>query len=218
MATKRLPRKERAVPAARAWQRMLSGRRLDLLDPSPLEIEIEDIAHGLARVARWNGQTTGEHGFSVAQHSLVVEEIAAHIAPGLEPRWRLAALLHDAAEYVIGDMISPFKAALGLDYKAFEERLETAVHVRFGLPGRLPARVKTLIKQADRASAFFEATQLAGFTTKEALGFFGAPPRAYLATLEPLSAPAAQAHYIGRFNLLSEAAGFARADQAFDTE
>ena len=120
---KTLQTKRRNAPPPRAWQRMLSGRRLDLLDPSPLDIEIEDIAHGLARVARWNGQTVGEHGFSVAQHCVVVEEIAAHIRPGLEPRWRLAALLHDAPEYVIGDMISPFKAALGFDYRAFEERL-----------------------------------------------------------------------------------------------
>src|SRR5687768_765601 len=148
---------------------MLSGRRLDLLDPSPLDIEIEDIAHGLARVARWNGQTVGEHAFSVAQHSLVVEEIVAHIRPEIEPRWRLAALLHDAAEYVIGDMISPFKAALGYDYKAFEERLETAIHVRFGLPAKSPAEIKSLIKAADRACAFFEATQLAGFSHEESL-------------------------------------------------
>ena len=118
---------------------MLSGRRLDLLDPSPMDIEIEDIAHGLARVARWNGQTIGEHAFSVAQHSVVVEEIVAHIQPGIEPRWRLAALLHDAPEYVIGDMISPFKAALGLDYRSFEDRLESAIHIRFGLPARTPA-------------------------------------------------------------------------------
>src|SRR3954469_1333783 len=148
----------------RAWQRMLSGRRLDLLDPSPLDIEIEDIAHGLARVARWNGQTTGEHAFSVAQHSIVVEELVARLKPGIEPRWRLTALLHDAPEYVIGDMISPFKAALGLDYKAFEERLESAVHIRFGLPPKVPPAIKTLIKQADRASAHFEAVQLAGFS------------------------------------------------------
>ena len=153
----------------RAWQRMLSGRRLDLLDPSPMDIEIEDIAHGLARVARWNGQTTGEHAFSVAQHSVVVEEICAHIQPDLDPRWRLAALLHDASEYVIGDMISPFKAALGMDYKKFEERLETAIHVRFGIPAKAPVPVKKLIKQADRACAFFEATQLAGFNHGEAL-------------------------------------------------
>jgi len=138
----------------RAWQRMLSGRRLDLLDPSPMDIEIEDIAHGLARVARWNGQTIGDHPFSVAQHSVVVEEIAAHIKPGLEPRWRLAALLHDAAEYVIGDMISPFKTALGIDYRAFEDRLEGAIHLRFGLPTHAPAAIKTLIKAADRACAY----------------------------------------------------------------
>ena len=142
---------------------MLSGRRLDLLDPSPLDIEIEDIAHGLARVARWNGQTTGEHAFSVAQHSLVVEEICGHLRPDLDPRWRLAALLHDASEYVIGDMISPFKAALGYDYKAFEHRLEQAIHIRFGLPARTPADIRKLIKSADRACAYFEAVQLAGF-------------------------------------------------------
>ena len=160
----------------RAWQRMLSGRRLDLLDPSPLDIEIEDIAHGLARVARWNGQTLGDHAFSVAQHSIVVEEIAVHIKPDLAPRWRLAALLHDAPEYVIGDMISPFKAALGLDYRMFEESLETAIHLRFGLPARTPADIKALIKIADRACAFFEATQIAGFGHEESLEFFGAPP------------------------------------------
>ena len=142
---------------------MLSGRRLDLLDPSPMDIEVEDIAHGLARVARWNGQTIGDHPFSVAQHSVVVEEIAAHISPGLAPKWRLAALLHDAAEYVIGDMISPFKAALGLDYRLFETRLEQAIHIRFGLPATTPLPIKALIKKADRACAFFEATQLAGF-------------------------------------------------------
>ncbi|HEY2658650.1 MAG TPA: HD family hydrolase [Caulobacteraceae bacterium] len=197
---------------------MLSGRRLDLLDPSPLDIEIEDIAHGLARVARWNGQTIGEHGFSVAQHSLVVEEIAAHIEPGLEPRWRLAALLHDAAEYVIGDMISPFKAALGLNYRAFEDRLEAAIHIRFGLPPKVPAQIKTLIKQADRACAFFEATQLAGFNAEEALRFFGHPPKGYSLTIEPQPAFQAQEHYVLRFHLLSEAAGYEATPAAFDTE
>ena len=204
----------------RAWQRMLSGRRLDLLDPSPMDIEIEDIAHGLARVARWNGQTTGEHAFSVAQHSVVVEEICAHIQPDLEPRWRLAALLHDASEYVIGDMISPFKAALGMDYKKFEERLETAIHVRFGIPAKTPVPIKKLIKQADRACAFFEATQLAGFNHKEALEFFGAPPAGYELTIDPLPPAQAQSRYIQRYNVLSEAAGFASAsaDAAFDTE
>jgi 5'-deoxynucleotidase YfbR-like HD superfamily hydrolase len=205
-------------PPPRAWQRMLSGRRLDLLDPSPLDIEIEDIAHGLARVARWNGQTVGEHGFSVAQHCMVVEEIAAHIQPTLDPRWRLAALLHDAPEYVIGDMISPFKAALGLNYKSFEDRLETAIHVRFGLPARVPSTVKTLLKQADRACAFFEATQLAGFEPAEALKLFGRPPKGYALTIEPLATAEAQARYLHRFHLLSEAAGYERTPAAFDTE
>ena len=197
---------------------MLSGRRLDLLDPSPLDVEIIDIAHGLARVSRWNGQTVGKHGFSVAQHSLVVEEIAAHLRPGLEPRWRLAALLHDAPEYVIGDMISPFKAALGLDYRRFEQRLEAAIHLRFGLPPKTPATIKAVIKQADRACAFFEATQLAGFEVAESLILFGHPPAGYRLAIEPLSAAEAQAHYIHRFHLLSEAADFERTPAAFDTE
>lgn len=208
----------RTKEAPRAWQRMLSGRRLDLLDPSPMDIEIEDIAHGLARVARWNGQTVGEHAFSVAQHSVVVEEIVAHIRPDIEPRWRLAALLHDASEYVIGDMISPFKAALGYDYKLFEERLENAIHTRFGLPAKTPVLIKKLIKQADRACAFFEATQLAGFSHSESLEFFDAPPAGYTLKIEPQAPAEAQAHYLRRFEILSEAAGYRRHDQAFDTE
>ena len=204
---KTLQSKRRQAPP-RAWQRMLSGRRLDLLDPSPLDIEIGDIAHGLARVARWNGQTTGDHAFSVAQHSIVVEEICAHIQPTLEPRWRLAALLHDAPEYVIGDMISPFKTALGLDYRLFEDRLETAIHVRFGLPARTPAAIKALIKQGDRACAFFEATQLAGFGHEESLDFFGAPPKGYSLTIQPMAAAVAQMSYLERYHALSKAAGF----------
>ena len=204
--------------APRAWQRMLSGRRLDLLDPSPMDIEIEDIAHGLARVARWNGQTVGEHAFSVAQHSVVVEEIVAHIQPDVAPKWRLAALLHDASEYVIGDMISPFKAALGMDYKAFEERLEGAIHIRFGLPAKVPPLIKKLIKQADRACAFFEATQLAGFSHAEALAFFDAPPRGYSLAIEPQAPAQAQDRYLHRFQTLSEAAGYLPHALAFDTE
>jgi 5'-deoxynucleotidase YfbR-like HD superfamily hydrolase len=197
---------------------MLSGRRLDLLDPSPMDIEIEDVAHGLARVARWNGQTIGDHPFSVAQHSVVVEEIAAHIHPGLGPQWRLAALLHDAPEYVIGDMISPFKAALGLDYRQFEDRLESAIHIRFGLPAHVPDAIKTLIKAADRACAFFEATQLAGFAHGEALDFFGAPPPGYRLVVEPLAPREAEARYIRRYQLLSEASGYIPTPAAFDSE
>ena len=204
--------------APRAWQRMLSGRRLDLLDPSPMDIEIEDIAHGLARVARWNGQTVGEHAFSVAQHSVVVEEAAAALEPGLAPRWRLAALLHDAAEYVIGDMISPFKAALGMDYKAFEERLEHAIHLRFGLPARTPAEIKRLIKRADRVSAWFEAVRLAGFTAGEADGLFGEPPHGFGVDVTPEPASVAQARYLQRFRILLDAVTGGETDAAFATE
>ena len=192
----------------RAWQRMLSGRRLDLLNPSPLDIEIEDIAHGLARVARWNGQTSGDHAFSVAQHSLLVESLCVHFSPKLDRRWRLAALLHDASEYVVGDLISPFKAAIGLDYKSFENRLIEAVHIRFGLPARPPEHVRQLIKRADRASAFLEATQLAGFEDKEAARIFGRP-RALNGTgaakffrLRPLSTHDAEERYLDAFGRL----------------
>ncbi|MGZ6016338.1 MAG: HD domain-containing protein [Phenylobacterium sp.] len=185
---------------------MLSGRRLDLLDPSPLDVEIDDIAHGLARVARWNGQTIGEHAFSVAQHCIVVEDLVRRMKPEIEPRWRLAALLHDAPEYVIGDMISPFKAALGLDYRTFEDRLERAIHIRFGLPPKTPPQVKRLIKTADRISAFFEAVDLAGFAEPEAVTLFGRPPAHVRPKLDPWSAPEAQRHYLDRFAKLFRAA------------
>ena len=167
--------KPSTAKAPRAWQRMLSGRRLDLLNPSPLDIEIEDIAHGLARVARWNGQTKGDHAFSVAQHCVLVAEIAAHADPDLDRQARLSALLHDAPEYVIGDMISPFKAALGYDYKGFEIRLMAAIHIRFGLPPQSPARLESSIKKTDRIAAYLEATQLAGFDIGEAEKIFGRP-------------------------------------------
>jgi 5'-deoxynucleotidase YfbR-like HD superfamily hydrolase len=195
-------RRPEAEPAPRAWQRMLSGRRLDLLNPSPLDVEIEDIAHGLARVARWNGQTTGPHAFSVAQHSLLVEELVGRLEPDLEARWRLAALIHDAPEYVIGDMISPFKAALGLDYRAFEAKLMAAIHIRFGLPAAPPPEIKALIKRADAISAYCEATQLAGFTDREARKYFGAPPRNGNLRLTPKPTAAAQAAFLARFRTL----------------
>jgi 5'-nucleotidase len=157
----------------RAWQRMLSGRRLDLLDPTPVDIEIEDIAHGLAFVARWNGQTSGDFAYSVAEHSLLVEDIFGRICPNAPVKWRLAALLHDAPEYVIGDMISPVKAAVGPNYGLLDERLMAAIHVRFGLPATLPVSVKKNIKRADRISAWLEATQIAGFSATEADRLFG---------------------------------------------
>jgi 5'-deoxynucleotidase YfbR-like HD superfamily hydrolase len=154
---------------------MLSGRRLDLLDPTPFDIEVEDIAHGLAFVARWNGQTLGDWPYSVAEHSLLVEEIFARLNPGIAARWRLAALLHDAPEYVLGDMISPVKAAIGAGYGELDARLTAAVHLRFGLPAALPVAIKKEIKRADRISAWLEAIQIAGFTRAEADRFFGRP-------------------------------------------
>jgi hypothetical protein len=209
MTEKDTPRADAPTRALRAWQRMLSGRRLDLLDPSPKDIEIEDIAHGLARVARWNGQTLGDYAFSVAQHALLVEEIATATQPDLTRRWQLAALLHDAPEYVVGDLISPFKAAVGLNYKAFEVKLLEAIHRRFGLPPTLPDRIAMAIKAADRVAAFYEATGLAGFTETEANRYFGVPRgvpaslRARLERLEPMPSALAQAQFLARFNALS---------------
>lgn len=193
---------------ARAWQRMLSGRRLDLLDPSPLDIEIEDIAHGLSRVARWNGQTQGSHAFSVAQHCLLVEALSLHFDPDFNREARLAALLHDAPEYVIGDMISPFKAALGLDYKAFENKLLAAIHMRFGLDASLPEQIIKHIKRADSAAAYLEATQLAGFEIKEADRFFGSPKLSGdgsgpFLNLKPLPPDEANSAYLKKFKQLS---------------
>ncbi|MFQ5774435.1 MAG: hydrolase [Kiloniellaceae bacterium] len=200
-----------AKQAPRAWQRMLSGRRLDLLDPSPLDVEIEDIALGLSRVARWNGQTRGAWSFSVAQHCLLVERLVGGVKPETPPRWRLAALLHDAPEYVIGDLITPFKAAVGLDYRALEQRLLHAIHLRFGLPAEPPVTVTRLIKRADRAAAYLEATQLAGFGEAEAARFFGRPRGLERLRLEPKPPDAAKAAFLERFAALAAASGAKRA-------
>src|SRR5579864_1419292 len=183
---------------------MLSGRRLDLLDPSPLDIEITDIAHGLARVARWNGQTKGAYPFSVAQHCLVVERVAHELQPGMARASRLAALLHDAPEYVIGDLVSPFKAAVGIDYKDFEHKLLAAIHIRFGLPAQTSHEDAAAIKRADRISAFHEATQLAGFEITEARTFFGRPPaRLRTPNLVPAATSDVERLFLDRFRQLS---------------
>lgn len=198
-------RAENRDQAPRAWQRMLSGRRLDLLAPSPGDIEISDIAHGLARVARWNGQTVGAHAFSVAQHSIVVADIVAALMPSGGRTLLRAALLHDAPEYVLGDLISPFKATIGNDYRATEERLQRAVHRRFALPETLPDDMRRIIKLADRISAFHEATALAGFSPAEAQEIFGTPPELppalarQLGVLEALATRQAQAKFLDCF-------------------
>lgn len=195
-----------AKPAKRAWQRMLSGRRLDLLDPTPMDIEIDDIAHGLAFVARWNGQTHGDWAYSVAEHSLLVEEIHSRANPGCDPRWRLAALLHDAPEYVIGDMISPVKAAIGAEYGEMDSRLTAAIHRRFGLPAQIPLAVKRAIKRADRISAWLEAVQIAGFSRPEADRLFPVPKPDLLEGLEIRLRPPREtrAAYLDRFHRLIE--------------
>jgi 5'-deoxynucleotidase YfbR-like HD superfamily hydrolase len=202
----------------RAWQRMLSGRRLDLIDPSPLDIEIDDIAHGLARVARWNGQTTGAHAFSVAQHTLLVEDIAAVLTPEIGAAGRLAVMLHDAPEYVIGDLISPFKVLLGGDYRVVEQRLLAAIHRRFGLPAILPAALTAKVKAADRVAAYYEAVTLAGFAEKEAVRFFGRPRGVDPSRLDlaPWPASTAERRFLKRFRIVAAAASAAgdRAAQA----
>jgi uncharacterized protein len=197
---------DRTGAPPRAWQRMLSGRRLDLLDPSPLDIEISDIAHGLARVARWNGQTGGEHAFSVAQHSLLVEALFNKLAPQAPADDQLAALLHDAPEYVIGDMISPFKSVMGGSYKDCELRLQRAIHLRFSLPPDLAAGLRKEIKRADQIAAYFEATLLAGFSTAEATEFFGRP-RGFSAErfdFTPRSVTWAQNAFLKRFSAIEK--------------
>ncbi|MBU3730835.1 MAG: HD family hydrolase [Beijerinckiaceae bacterium] len=198
----------RGVKDPRVWQRMLSGRRLDLIDPSPVDVEIEDIAHGLARMARWNGQTKGAHAYSVAQHSVLVEAIARSLAPDLSPQAQAMILLHDAPEYVIGDMISPFKAVLGGDYKGVENRLLAAIHLRFGLPPAPTKPVAVIAKQADKIAAWYEATTLAGFARDEADSFFGPPPRLMLDPrpyLQPEPAQKAQAIFLARFQEIDAA-------------
>ena len=196
-----------AKVTARAWQRMLSGRRLDLLDPSPLDVEIADIAHGLARVARWNGQTEGTHIFSVAQHTLLVETVARARSPSLDRRARLAILLHDAPEYVIGDMITPFKAVIGDAYKGVEARLLAAIHLRFSLPPQRSAEIERLLKAADRGAAYLEATKVAGFSAAEARRFFGTPPVLSPAVLRDYltawPAAIAERRFLERFAALS---------------
>lgn len=186
----------------RAWQRMLSGRRLDILDPSPVDIEIEDIAHGLARVARWNGQTTGVTPFSVAQHSIIVERFCSTLKPDWPVKWQVAALLHDAPEYVIGDMISPFKAAIGDTYKKIEASLQAAIHLRFGLPAHPPQAVMKQIKKADRASAYFEAVQIAGFAADEAARLFGEPKGLDPFTIDIMTTTEAENAFRARFENL----------------
>jgi len=192
--------------APRTWQRMLSGRSLNLINPSAVDIEIHDIALGLSRNTRWNGQTTGEHGWSVAQHSLLVVEILQQHNPQ-SPSWvLLAALLHDAAEYVTHDLITPLKAAVGDVFKVIEDRLQAAIHTRYSLPVILPNEVKANIKRADLIAAATEAVHLAGFTPKEVKGILRITEKPYTTkSLEPLPSTSARDEYLKLFNKLDKA-------------
>ena len=181
---------------------MLSGRRLDLLDPSPLDIEIEDIALGLSRVARWNGQTTGDHGFSVAQHSILVLDLLEAAAKPPSLMLRRAALLHDASEFVTADLITPFKAVLGDSYKSLENRIQCAVHLRFGLPAHLTEDQHATIKRADRESAFHEAVTLAGFSEEEARRIFAFRRPLRTDPLVAWSAEESRERFMQRFRVL----------------
>ena len=195
------------MPQQRAWQRMLSGRRLDLLDPSPLDIEIEDIAHGLAFLARWNGQTYGDYPYSVAEHSVFVLELYQRFYPNADRKWQLAALLHDAPEYVIGDMISPVKSAVGPGYAEMDKLLTEAINLRFGLPAEIPTNVKKQIKRADKISAWLEAVEIAGFSEDEANKLFGAFDRSIAEGLDvKLRAPReVRAEFVETFQILLKA-------------
>lgn len=193
-----------AVGTGPAWQRMLSGRRLDLLAPSPRDIDLHDIAHGLARVARWNGQTRGPYILSVAQHSLLVEALLGHIHPKADRHARAVAILHDAPEYVVGDLISPFKACVGEAYKAVEARLFAAILDRFALAEPDDALL-ALIKRADRAAARLEAVLLAGFDEAEAQAVLGAPEPGldgFAAWLRPRPSDQVEAAFVDRCRVL----------------
>ena len=191
------------IKQQRAWQRMLSGRKLDILSPSPLDIEIEDISLGLSRVTRWNGQTTGKHAYSVAQHSVIVEEVFNLEYPNLNKRWKLAALLHDAPEYVIGDLITPFKYALNNSYRDVEDNLMKAIHIRFGLPAELPKSIELKIKRIDKAVAWYEAINIAGYDNKEALVILKKPIlKNKLEEILPVSSNVIAKKFLKRFSEL----------------
>ena len=187
----------------RAWQRMLSGRKLDILSPSPFDIEIEDIALGLSRVTRWNGQTTGKHPYSVAQHSVLVEKLFNIEYPDLDKKWNLAALLHDAPEYVIGDLITPFKYALNNSYRFVEDNLMKAIYLRFGLPALLPKNIEYKIKKIDKALAWFEAIDLAGYKEKEASQIIKKPDLNFEHQIIALSANEVEKRFLKRYHEIS---------------
>jgi uncharacterized protein len=156
------------MAAARAWVRLLSGKRLDLLNPTPFDWEDEDLALGLARTYRWGGHSAWPLPLSVAQHSLFVLQLRRQRFPDAkDARADLRELLHDADEGLLGfDSISPLKPFLGEAYHDLVARLQTAIGVRYGLPA-WTAKEKRIHKEADRIAAATEAVRVVGWTLDE---------------------------------------------------
>ncbi len=155
----------------RAWVRMPSARRLDLLDPTPFDWDDSDLALGLARTYRWGGHSAWPRPLCVAQHSLSVMHLRAadSLARGstLTPLEALRELLHDAEEGLLGfDCIAPLKPFLGDGFKALSQRLEQAVFLRYGLP-RWNQRDYAAHKRADHLAAASEAVHVAGWSVDE---------------------------------------------------
>jgi uncharacterized protein len=152
----------------RAWVRLPSGKRLDLLNPTPFDWEDEDLALGLARTYRWGGHSAWPLPLSVAQHSLLVLALhrrRAHSAANAPAELR--ELLHDADEGLLGfDCLSPVKPILGQAYRTLTERLEKAIALRYGLPPWTAAEKKAH-KQADQLAAASEAVHVAGWAESE---------------------------------------------------
>jgi 5'-deoxynucleotidase YfbR-like HD superfamily hydrolase len=190
----------------RVFQRMRSGRRLHLLDPSPVDVEISDAIYGISRQMRWNGQTTGEVGFTVAQHSVTVEAIfTAMVWPKAPVEARLAALVHDLAEWVLSDLSTPVKAVIkAAGYGELEQRVDRAIRLRIGLPAVLPEAWIDPLKRADRIAGVTEAVRLAGWSEADARRDVGKGYRGKLweGPLDPLPEAAARAQWLARFAAL----------------
>ncbi len=118
------------------FQQTFTGRRFYIEDPRPEDVFIVDIAHSLAMLCRYNGATL--RFYSVAEHSVWVSRLVS-------PKNAMWGLLHDAAEYVVGDMTRPLKKQPQLrGFATFESRVQRVVCERFGLPYDMPDEVKAV--------------------------------------------------------------------------
>ncbi|HEY8593285.1 MAG TPA: hypothetical protein VIL42_10550 [Sphingomicrobium sp.] len=128
------------------WMQMYSGGQFWPLDPRAEEVRIEDIAHALSNICRYGGHC--ERFYSVAEHSVLV----SYAVP---PEHALIALLHDATEAYVGDVVRPLKRLLS-GYAAIERRVWEAIASRFGMAVELPDCVKV----ADNAVLLAEQQQI----------------------------------------------------------